>query len=191
VALDLTNVDSEDLRQWAEEAAHQATLLGADLNLSAPLWSRRVTWLAVYATTFDRRLAARAAGVAMGSASEWLQDPVFAALVDRANEQVSATVSGEVYRRAVHGTSRGVWHQGQLVGTEQHYSDTLLTTLAKRVDPAWAGETATRDSSQARLVAAVLADPLALEAAQQLADRLAQLTPSRTIEARQPETPGD
>lgn len=186
--IDLQNVERSELERWSEEAAHEAIHQGTDVDLAADLWARRVVWLATYATTFDKVQAARAAGVSQRTATNWqTDDTVFQALLARANDQVSSTVAGEVYRRAVHGVSRGVWHQGQLVGTEQQYSDALLTTLAKRVDPAWTGEATLTDRSQAKLVAAVLADPAALAAAQVLADRLAELAPTqRPIEARQP-----
>lgn len=37
----------------------------------------------------------------------------------------------EAFRRAVHGTDKGVWHMGAMVGTERVYSDALLALILK------------------------------------------------------------
>ena len=56
--------------------------------------------------------------------------------VEDALEAAADELEMEARRRAVEGVEKGVWYQGQEVGTEVQYSDQLLTTLlkAKRAD---------------------------------------------------------
>lgn len=56
--------------------------------------------------------------------------------VETALEEAADELELEARRRAVEGVEKGVWYQGEEVGTELQYSDTLLTTLlkAKRAD---------------------------------------------------------
>ncbi len=59
------------------------------------------------------------------------QDAAFAERWATAMETYADTIEAEVYRRAVEGTDKGVWHQGTMVGTEKQYSDALLAALIK------------------------------------------------------------
>lgn len=56
--------------------------------------------------------------------------------VEDALEAAADELELEARRRAVEGVDKGVWYQGENVGTETVYSDQLLTTLlkAKRAD---------------------------------------------------------
>lgn len=56
--------------------------------------------------------------------------------VETALEEAADELELEARRRAVEGVEKGVWYQGEEVGTELQFSDTLLTTLlkAKRAD---------------------------------------------------------
>ena len=56
--------------------------------------------------------------------------------VEDALEAAADELEMEARRRAVEGVDKGVWYQGENVGTETVYSDQLLTTLlkAKRAD---------------------------------------------------------
>lgn len=56
--------------------------------------------------------------------------------VEDALEAAADELEMEARRRAVEGVDKGVWYQGENVGTETVYSDALLTTLlkAKRAD---------------------------------------------------------
>lgn len=54
-------------------------------------------------------------------------DPEFAAAADLAYKEGVEWCEDEVRRRAFKGYQRGVWYQGELVGTEIEYSDTLAT----------------------------------------------------------------
>lgn len=56
--------------------------------------------------------------------------------VETALEEAADELELEARRRAVEGVEKGVWYQGEEVGTELQFSDSLLTTLlkAKRAD---------------------------------------------------------
>lgn len=43
----------------------------------------------------------------------------------------------EAHRRAYRGVRKEIYHQGEVVGTEQRYSDTLLMFLIKQQDPSY------------------------------------------------------
>ncbi len=58
-------------------------------------------------------------------------DPEFAAAWDEACDQGADYLEDEARRRAVDGTDKPVYHQGQMVGTIREYSDTLLIFLLK------------------------------------------------------------
>lgn len=76
--------------------------------------------------------AAEAAGVARGTHYEWLRnDPEYAAEFRQAEEAVADMLEREAIRRAVEGTERFVYHQGEVVGAERQFSDTLLIFLLK------------------------------------------------------------
>ena len=83
----------------------------------------------------------RAAEQAVGFAATSLyahrrQDAAFAAAWDAAIETAMDTVlEPEAVRRAVEGVERTVYHDGQAVGVERHYSDTLLIFLLKGGKP--------------------------------------------------------
>lgn len=58
-------------------------------------------------------------------------DPAFAQRWAEAREKYVDELEAEARRRAVEGTDKGVWHQGNLVGTEKQYSDSLLALMLK------------------------------------------------------------
>ena len=58
-------------------------------------------------------------------------DEEFAAAWDDAMEAGVDRAEQEAFRRAVEGTDKGVWHMGNLVGTERVYSDALLALVLK------------------------------------------------------------
>lgn len=58
-------------------------------------------------------------------------DERFAQAWDDAMEEGIDKAEQEAFRRAVEGTDKGVWHQGQLVGSERVYSDALLALFLK------------------------------------------------------------
>ena len=62
-------------------------------------------------------------------------NPEFAAQWEEAIEVATEKLELEARRRAYEGTSKGVWHNGELVGTEKVYSDTLMIFLLKAHRP--------------------------------------------------------
>jgi hypothetical protein len=63
------------------------------------------------------------------------RDPAFAARWDKAMELGVARVRDEVFRRAVAGINRPVFHHGEVVGKVKHYDNRLLWSLLKAHDP--------------------------------------------------------
>lgn len=64
-------------------------------------------------------------------------NPEFAAAWEEALEVAVQTVmEPEAWRRAIDGTDKGVYHNGELVATEKEYSNTLLIFLMKAHMPA-------------------------------------------------------
>lgn len=186
-------IDVNELIRWTDAIAAEAADQGKP-ETETKVRRRQAAWLVAFIDTYNRGAACRASDVSLTVVAGWLcSDPVFRAMVQMAKDEVKDNVAGEVYRRAVKGLVRDVWHQGRRVGTQREYSDRLLELLAKRVDPeGWSGQpqTALGDASQSRLASAILSDPEALRAAQALADRLEELDSlkTRAIEAREPRT---
>lgn len=80
--------------------------------------------------------AATAAGVSRDTVYKAREiDPEFAKAWDDAQEQAADRVEAEIFRRAVTGVEKAVWHQGEQCGVEVVYSDGLLTLLAKALRP--------------------------------------------------------
>lgn len=80
--------------------------------------------------------ACKASGVARRTVYEWRDaDPVFAKMWEDAIDQAADTMEREAWRRAVEGTDKPVFHQGQEVGAIREYSDTLLIFLLKAARP--------------------------------------------------------
>jgi hypothetical protein len=80
--------------------------------------------------------AANAVGVDRSNAYQRrLRNPTFAQRWDDAIETFADAVEAEAYRRAVTGTTKGIWWQGARVGEEQQWSDSLLLALLKAKRP--------------------------------------------------------
>ena len=94
-------------------------------------------FLAAHEATFNATVSAQTAGAARVQVYRWRNnDPVFQAAIRRMQEQMKDRVEQEIFRRAVLGVQRAVWHKGEAVGCEVRYSDRLLLALPRRVDPA-------------------------------------------------------
>ena len=92
-------------------------------------------------------------------------------------ERMKERVEQEIFRRAVLGVERAVWHKGEVVGREVRYSDQLLLALVRRVDPAgWGERTELAPRAETGLeverVRQILSNPEALALAQRLAEVL-------------------
>ena len=76
--------------------------------------------------------ASDAAGVHRTTAwREYRENKEFAESWDDAMEAGVDKAEQEAFRRAVEGTEKNVWHQGNLVGTDRVYSDTMLALILK------------------------------------------------------------
>lgn len=61
--------------------------------------------------------------------------PAFKQEIDDALDMYQAAIHMEMHRRAVEGVEKGVYHQGELVGYEKVYSDSLLAKMADTHNP--------------------------------------------------------
>ena len=61
--------------------------------------------------------------------------PAFKQEIEDALDMYQATIHMEMNRRAVEGVEKGVYHQGELVGYEKVYSDSLLAKMADTHNP--------------------------------------------------------
>lgn len=72
------------------------------------------------------------AGIGRRSVFEWrLAEPDFAAAWDEAVEEGTDRLEDEAHRRARDGTTKPIFHQGQMCGAVQEYSDTLMIFMLK------------------------------------------------------------
>ncbi|MGV0954251.1 MAG: terminase [Fluviibacter sp.] len=80
--------------------------------------------------------AAAAAGICRQTAYNWREtDKKFAEAWDDAIEAGTQEMEAEAIRRAVKGTQKPVFHQGQVCGHVNEYSDTLLIFMLKARRP--------------------------------------------------------
>lgn len=80
--------------------------------------------------------AATAAGITRRTHYNWLEsDEDYAEAFHAAEDAVGDMLEQEAIRRASQGVERAVYHRGEVVGTERHYSDTLLIFLLKGHKP--------------------------------------------------------
>jgi len=72
----------------------------------------------------------------------WMRDdPSYPARFADAEKRALRTLRDEAVRRARDGLRKAVWYKGKVVGYETEYSDTLLATLLKSLDPEFRDKT--------------------------------------------------
>jgi hypothetical protein len=92
--------------------------------------------LQVLATGASVYKAALAAGIGRTTAYEWREnDPDFRARWDEAVENGIDLMEDEALRRAVNGTDKPVFYQGEVCGEVKEYSDTLMIFQLKARRP--------------------------------------------------------
>lgn len=92
--------------------------------------------VAAFSLTANQGVSAKEAGVHRCTVSRWLAaDADFAAAMTEAKEEAADRVEAEILRRGVDGYPRKVWHNGEVVGEEIHFSDKLLMFHAKAMRP--------------------------------------------------------
>jgi hypothetical protein len=93
----------------------------------------------------DLLAACRTLGANFREACLWREaDPEVAQRIHAAQLIGWATLENAAYQRAVHGTDRNVYYQGEVVGTEKVFSDSLLTQMLKARVPAYGEEAAAK-----------------------------------------------
>lgn len=98
--------------------------------------NRKALFLEAMMELPNEHVAALRAGVTVIEARRAKrEDPQFAGAVEHAAALATGAAEGEAWRRAVKGVEKQVWFQGAPVGTEQIYSDTLLTKVLAANEP--------------------------------------------------------
>lgn len=97
---------------------------------------KEAQFLEVLRATANVTKAAGAIQITRRTAHDWrTQNEAFAKAWDDAIEEALDSAEGELYRRAVDGTSKPVYYQGVQCGEIQEFSDTLLIFLLKSRRP--------------------------------------------------------
>ena len=97
---------------------------------------KKRTFLAAFAECGTVTHAAEIAGITRRMVQYWKKDdPEFAEAFRIAEEKAADRLEQEARRRAIEGVSEPVYHKGEVVGTIQKYSDTLLIFLLKGARP--------------------------------------------------------
>ena len=93
-------------------------------------------FLTSLATTGNVTSSAAAAGITRACAYQARkEDEAFAERWDEASEEASDALEAEARRRAMQGTEKPVFYQGEQCGTIREFSDTLLIVLLKANRP--------------------------------------------------------
>jgi len=97
---------------------------------------RKMMYLDHLATTAQKQISCQRAGISYDTLlAHRKKDVQFKAAEERAIEIFVDNLEVEATRRAVEGVAKPIYHKGQLVGTEQVYSDPLLMMLLKSKRP--------------------------------------------------------
>lgn len=93
-------------------------------------------FLAEYAVHGNMTAGCNKAGVNRSTVYDWLEkDETFSLRYEQAKVAYCDRLRQEIDRRAVHGTLKPVYYQGEKVGAIREYSDTLLIFQAKAKMP--------------------------------------------------------
>lgn len=97
---------------------------------------KKRAFLAAYAECGTVTRAAEIAGINRTTHYDWVrEDPLYSKACDAAYEHAAERLEQEARRRAVEGTEKPVFYQGEVCGTVTEYSDTLLMFLLKGAKP--------------------------------------------------------
>lgn len=98
--------------------------------------ARQGAFLAAFAECGSVTRAAGTAGVRLGDHHRWLnEEDGYREAFREAEEEAVERLEEEARRRAVEGTEKPVFYQGEQVGVVRDYSDTLLMFLLKAARP--------------------------------------------------------
>jgi hypothetical protein len=102
----------------------------------AKVTKKKEAFLAAFAQVGNITLAAEIAGIHRRMHYTWLaNDPDYAVAFKEAEEEAADRLEHEARRRAVEGTLKPVFYQGEECGHIREYSDTLLIFLLKGARP--------------------------------------------------------
>lgn len=97
---------------------------------------RQSAYLAAYSILGSVMYAAKSAGIAVSTVTNWQRnDETFKEYYDIAEQAHAEYLEVEAQRRAVMGVEEDVWYQGEKVGTKIAYSDNLLKFLLQGARP--------------------------------------------------------
>ncbi len=97
---------------------------------------KKKAFLSAYAECGNITQAASSAGVSRQVHYDWLDGvPGYAELFKLAGESACDKLEEEARRRAVQGTQKAIYYQGEIVGYENVYSDNLLMFMLKGERP--------------------------------------------------------
>lgn len=98
--------------------------------------TRKAKWLEAFDRLGTVFQACKETGVGRSTVYEWRQkDEGFAVAWADVEEATTERMEREAYRRSVEGVQREIYHQGQVVGEERQFSDTLLIFMLKARRP--------------------------------------------------------
>lgn len=98
--------------------------------------NRKNAFLAAFSECGVISRAAEIAGIDRGTHYDWMKnDPEYVQAFKDAEDVAAEHLEQEARRRAVEGTQKPVFYQGQVCGTVTEYSDTLLIFLLKGAKP--------------------------------------------------------
>lgn len=104
--------------------------------MGRPKISKKKAFLAAFAECGNITRAAEIVKMDRRLHYGWLEkDPAYAAAFTDAEEHAADRLEQEARRRAVEGTLKPVFYQGEQCGVIREYSDTLLIVLLKGVRP--------------------------------------------------------
>lgn len=103
---------------------------------------RQTAFLAAYAMTASVTHAAKASRVSRSTHYLWFEtDPKYVELFNRMQVRAAQVLVDEAVRRGVEGVEEPVYYQGEICGTVQKYSDSVLQTLLRAFDPRFKDKT--------------------------------------------------
>lgn len=97
---------------------------------------RQAAFLAAFVSCARIAKAARQARIPRALHYRWMEeDPDYARAFERATPIAAGLLEDEAMRRAHEGTKRAIYYQGEKIGYEFEYSDTLLMFLLRALLP--------------------------------------------------------
>ena len=97
--------------------------------------ARQDVFIEAYMRTGSKIIAAQEALVKPAQVNEWRRDPLFMKRHDEARKYLGSRLEGAVFNRALEGVERGVYYEGERVGTEREYDHRREQTVLRALLP--------------------------------------------------------